>query len=132
MGSYLMLPEPPFPSRPGRGRLREMRYPLCITVASTSPEIDRQIDANGYALAESRGAQLPIVESKAVTGQKPPPPQAPMPKIGSLWFDPRSDPIRIFRVKSYGFGNYISVEPLNREPRQRAGITSASSHSAEK
>jgi hypothetical protein len=43
-----------------------------------------------------------------------------MPKIGSLWFDPKSDPIRIFRVKSYGFGNYISVEPLNRQPRQRA------------
>jgi hypothetical protein len=38
--------------------------PLCITMASTSPEIDRQIDANGYALAESRGAQRPIAESK--------------------------------------------------------------------
>ncbi len=40
--------------------------PLGITMAAQSPQIDRQIETNGYALVESRGAQpeLPVSESK--------------------------------------------------------------------
>jgi hypothetical protein len=45
--------------------------------------------------------------------------EASLPEIGSMWFDPTTDPIRIYRVKSHWFAKWISVEMLNRQPGQR-------------
>jgi hypothetical protein len=68
-GLYGFTPDAPganLPIESGPWAVAGDALPLGATMASKSPEIDQEIEANGYALVESRTSQpqLPRTDSK--------------------------------------------------------------------